>query len=671
MMGATGCLRYYHPSVKSAAMASKSDPAKVAQTLAAMDVWLLCPPKSVTPGHGPDFELTCCKGVRWVGEASPETAALAETLAARLGLKTAFDGDIRLSLLDDPNHPESFYRLRIDEDGVNLAATDAAGLDWGMTTLLQIARTNKTLPSLTIEDSPALKYRGVQHDISRGQIPTMATFRKLADVLAEAKMNVLELYIEHVYQFPSHPDIAPPDALTPEEARELFDYAAAKHLDVHALFQVLGHAGNILNKPQYAQFNIGPCVGDAPCTATFDIRKPEAVAFVCELVDDICKALPGEYLNIDITEINYESLIADGMTPAEVTDLIFNYVLEINEVVRGNGMRLMVAQGPLDSTGHLAGMGPKMADWPAEIMFGSYYCSGGCYQPAWDNDYPRFKKYGVDFSAQPWIYSHSRVFPWTGASADFSDLEVSRGLQFGAVGSVTTDWGDMGNYHLTGQSWYPYLYHGAVAWAGGPIDRQYFDQAFTRQIYGIDGDSVARAINLVGNVSAIAYKKITEDGQVVDRVTDVFGNRLIWSLNYLFADPFTDADLGTFAEPGVAGRQLIEATSEAESLLTCAIAATQRNRDNIDQVLLAAHGYAALGRKLVALGHYRDTAYPRAQVAIELEELADSYEALREDFKRLWLAEDRENANFHRLAGRFDETILPCRKMAESLRDVK
>ena len=237
----------------------------------------------------------------------------------------------------------------------------------------------------------------------------------------------------------------------------------------------LGHSYHILNKPQYQHLRVGPCE-KAPWIMTFDVRKPEAVRMVTTMIDELCEVFPGELFNVDITEIDIDGLQTNGVTLAQATDLVFNYVQQLNTAVKEHGRRLMIAQGPLDSQGHLAGMGPKLDGLPKEIIVGSYYCAGGPYQPAWEKDFPRLREKGFDFFAQAWIYSHVWLTPWVKRAAEFSDLEVSRGVRHGAIGSITTDWGDAGHFHFVGEEWLPFLYHGACAWTGAQLDRGLFPQ---------------------------------------------------------------------------------------------------------------------------------------------------------------------------------------------------
>jgi len=665
---------------------SPGDPAaSTASVLAKADVWLLPQPKRVVLSAG-NLDLARLKEIRYLGPADSEARAGLQAFAARLkgrcGLALSWrDGlpekdsislvlmngaaasapalsgvaahDVREAIQRDG------YVLRVEADRVTLAAASPAALRWAQQTLLQLGADRTRLPAICLLDWPSLAYRGVQQDISRGQVPTPATLKRLAEVAAEAKLNLLELYLEHVFKFPSHPDIAPPEGLSPQECRELFDHAAAYGVEVHPLFQALGHAEQILNRPQYQQFRVGPA-GKAMTTVTWDVRKPEAVAMIGRLVDDLCRAMPGRIFAADITEVDYEGLLASGTTPAGVTELVFQYVLKLRDMVRPHGMRLLVTQGPLDSVGHLSGLGPRLDHLPKDVIIGSYYCAGGPYRPAWKADFPRLRDKQLAFFAQAWIDSHNRLFPWIDHAAEFSDQEVRAGLAHGAVGSTTCDWGDEGHYHLVGQQWYPFLYHGASAWTGGQVDRPYFDRAFTQILYGLPDDSVARAVRRLGAINGLKVKVRNAPGQVAEVDFPLF-----WEF---FADPLADSRIAALPEPASVGRAILEPAAHAIGVLEAALARATRNRDNLEQLRYAARAYFALGRKLLVAAHLRDPQYPRSLLVAELEELISGYEGLEKDFTRLWLAENRENDNFRAFVGRFDQTILPARQKLKELR---
>lgn len=670
--------------VLSALVLHPSHAATVTETLAAAGLWVIAPPKSVVLTPEAVLDLAACDRVGVVSEDSAASRVAARRVTNRLSAASGIAfrctalvkgaPGIRLGVFPDgspratlPGITEADlealgsegYAIHVDASGVSLGARDWPGLHHGAVTLAQLMTDRTTLPGLHLRDWPALRYRGVQEDISRGQMPTPDTLARLTDVLSEAHCNVLELYIEDVFKFERHPDISPPEGMTPAEARELFSYAADQHIEVHPLFQVLGHSYNILSKPQFQHLRVGPCEKQ-PWIMTFDVRKPEAVAFVNDMVDELCAAFPGEIFNVDITEIDCDGMLAAGMSLEDVTNLVYEYVLKLNEMVQRHGMRLMIAQGPLDSTGHLSGMGTKLDVLPKNIIVGSYYCAGGPYAPAWERDFPRLQAQGTDFFAQAWIGSQLRVIPSPQHAFDFSDAEVTRGLQYGAIGSITTDWGDDGHYHFAGQNWFTFLYHGACAWAGAGLDRGYFNEAYSRLIHGAKDGNIARGFALSGDISNQTVKTVQDDGTVVDTPSTHF-----WEF---FGDPFTHKSLTAMADPAAESVRILKQADEAVTLLQTAQSTATRNLDNLEQMLFGARNYQALGLKLVTLAHFRDDAYPRDVVARELESVATEYEAQKADFQRMWLAEDKQNAGFRAHLDRFDWTIASCRAQAAALR---
>lgn len=655
------------------------DVGRVAKLLAASDVWVMPQPKQVAALDA-CFDLRNCGGIRLVGCGRRDIGDFADLLKQRSGISlSAVTGEPKAGCIcfglfpsgvtprDFPGIPNADLRsvgsqgyvVSVGGHGVSAAATDQKGLFYAARTIAQIATDRTRLPGIVIRDWPSLAYRGVHEDISRGQVPTIDTLKRLTRVAAEAKVNMLELYIEHVFKWTKHPDVCPPEGITPQEGRELFDYGARYNIEVHPMLQVLGHSHGILHLPQYHHLRVSESK-KAPWIMTFDIRKPEAIAFVGDLVDEICRTFPGEFLNVDITEIDMEGLKQSGTTVEQTTQLIYNYVLKLREMVRPYGMRLMIAQGPVSSTGDLGGIGPMIDKLPKDIVITSYYTAPpGVYGHACETDYPLFNKLGLDFFAQPWINSHIRIIPDTIHSADFSDGMVGKGVEYGALGSVTSDWGDDGHYHLTGQTWYPYLYHGASAWTGAKLDRGYFDQTFTRLIYGIPDDSVARAVNLLGGINGQKVKVTNDKGEIVDAQSYHY-----WEF---WQDPFTHPDIIRLADPAGMARDVLAPANKAARILELARGVAKRNVDNIDQLIFGARNYQAMGRKLRITANYRDDSCPRARVASELLELVRTYEEMRTEFSRLWLAEDRENDGFRALLNRFDNTIAPCKQKAEEL----
>jgi hypothetical protein len=248
-------------------------------------------------------------------------------------------------------------------------------------------------------------------------------------------------------------------------------------------------------------------------------------------------------------------------------------------------------------------------------------------------------------------------------AAGFSDLEVSRGAKHGAIGSVTTDWGDAGHFHFVGEEWLPFLYHGACAWTGARLDRNYFRKAVARIVYGLRTDTAIRAIESASDVNATPIQIRDKDGKE-SQISTTF----IWEFVH---DPFAHPDITRIANPGKVGQSIVDTAGPALAALSAERLGAKRNTVNLDQWIFGVRCYVALGRKLVALGHYNDHTVPRPQMAGELEAVATEFESLQTEFRRLWLAEDRDNDGFQELVKRFLYTIAPCREKAKALRAMK
>jgi len=160
-------------------------------------------------------------------------------------------------------------------------------------------------------------------------------------------------------------------------------------------------------------------------------------------------------------------------------------------------------------------------------------------------------------------------------AAEFSDLEVSRGLQHGAIGSITTDWGDAGHFHFAGEEWLPFLYHGACAWTGAQLDRDYFRKAGARMIYGLTSDAAIRAIEAASDINAKTIRVRDKDSKETGVSTSYIGE---------FAhDPFTHADLTRILDPAGVGQAILDAAIPAVDTLTQEWAKATRNQDNLEQ----------------------------------------------------------------------------------------
>jgi hexosaminidase len=87
------------------------------------------------------------------------------------------------------------YRLTIASSGANIEAFDAAGLYYGVQTLLSLTPAGGgAVPAMTVEDAPRYAYRGMHVDVARN-FRQPATLRRLIDQMSAYKLNKLHLHL--------------------------------------------------------------------------------------------------------------------------------------------------------------------------------------------------------------------------------------------------------------------------------------------------------------------------------------------------------------------------------------------------------------------------------------------------------------------------------------------
>jgi len=107
------------------------------------------------------------------------------------------------------------YVLVIEPHEANIVASSSAGIFYGAQTLKQLLPlpgAAREMPTGTVRDWPAMRYRGVQDDLSRGPVPTLAYQKHQIRVLAAFKANIYSPYFEHTLLYPNQPLAAPPGA---------------------------------------------------------------------------------------------------------------------------------------------------------------------------------------------------------------------------------------------------------------------------------------------------------------------------------------------------------------------------------------------------------------------------------------------------------------------------
>lgn len=144
---------------------------------------------------------------------SPELASIASRLKAQLERATgktvlpatgSAGATIQLLLDENAKMPLEGYMLQVNEDGIQLKASSAAGIFMGVQTLLQLlppaiegngpSTQEWILPFVNISDYPRFGWRGLMLDVSR-HFFTKEEVKRYIDDMAKYKFNVLHWHL--------------------------------------------------------------------------------------------------------------------------------------------------------------------------------------------------------------------------------------------------------------------------------------------------------------------------------------------------------------------------------------------------------------------------------------------------------------------------------------------
>lgn len=215
----------------------------------------------------------------------------------------------------DGSLPAEGFRLTITADAVTLDHADdadGAGRRHGEALLRQLrahaqATPDGRLPGLRIDDWPDLPVRGFMLDISRDRVPTRATLERLVGVLAVARYNQLQLYMEHTFAYRDHETVwrhASP--LTPDDVLWLDGVCRDQGIELVPNQNCFGHMHRWLEHPEYRHRAETPAgfelvTGD-PRPPALLAPTPENARFALDLFDELLPLFTSRRVNIGADE---------------------------------------------------------------------------------------------------------------------------------------------------------------------------------------------------------------------------------------------------------------------------------------------------------------------------------------------------------------------------------
>ena len=412
-------------------------------------------------------------------------------LQTALADMTSAEGGIPLEISLEESENEA-YKLQIDEMGIHIIAGSEVGAFWAIQTLKQIFANGDDVPYLEISDKPDFEHRGFYHDITRGKIPTVETMKQLIDRMAYYKLNSLQLYVEHVYEFEECKELIKQTGYyTKAEMQELDAYCKERFIDFIPSLSTFGHLCELLELEQYKHLR---AIKDFEISEnrwhermahhTLDPRLPESEALVKSLIDQYVPAFTSETFNICCDETFDLQMMDPNLDAGK---LYVEFTKKIIEHVRSKGKKVMMWADVLLEYPEC------INEIPEDIVFLNW---------DYEVDTPeekirKFSEMGRKQIVCPGTTSWSRFCEEVATEEQNITRLADFAYKYGALGILNTNWGDWGNPASLEMAMYGLVLGAAKSWTVETALDDAFYSAVNHLLYGAEN-----AIQILKEVSA-------------------------------------------------------------------------------------------------------------------------------------------------------------------------
>lgn len=533
---------------------------------------------------------------------------------SNLAIPTPFDGE--------------GYVLIVDRDQVVVGGQTEAGTFYGLQTLKQLVRgdgANAFIPGVQIVDWPAMRWRAVSDDISRGPVPTVDYIKRQLRTFAAFKLNMHSFYMEHTFSSSSHPLIGPAGgSLTPDEIRELVAYARSYHIELVPEQQTFGHLHKALKLEKYNE------LAEVPHGDVLSPQQEGSYKLVADWYRELDQLFPGKFFHIGADETFElgEGQSREAARQRGVGAIYFEHLNRVRDVLRPYNRRLMFWGDIALSHPELIGKIPK----DLIVMNWQY----GARDSFVDRIKP-FKDAGLDQFVCPGAGNWNQIFPNVDSATKNIVNFVRDGQAAGAMGMMNTTWDDDGET-LFEMTWHGMVLGAAASWENKPVDVAAFNRDFDWAFFRNDDHQFTEALTDLGGVNSLLAAGQTDE--------------LFWR------DPFTSSfQLQSRTLKNQLKEMRLEVEKADETLLRNGDRA-RRNRSMISSMRFAAQRFDHLGRRMqvmekfsqeywdayLNLGDRRKVGRLRnywGNIYNWLREMAEELTILKEEYRKQWMAENR------------------------------
>ncbi len=453
------------------------------------------------------------------------------------------------------------YTLTVTQNAVRLASTGPDLTFDALATLAQLPVRRGVrwqLPCTVIDDGPALAWRIVSDDISRGPFPTMHYFKERIRTLAGLKINGWSPYMEQVFADPAHPYVAFPNVLSAAQFAELTRYADRYHVTVIPEQQTFAHMHETLKFEQLAN------LAELPHGYLLAPDDPATYAYLEPLLRAESRAAgrpPFFHIGAD------EPIdLGRGRTP-RTAQVFAGHVGRLAAVVAAGGSRPMIWDDAVQQTPAILSLLPKRT-----VIVSFHYGTDASFRRFLDP----VAAAGFDQMVAPGAANWNEIYPDLATAYTNAAQFVNDGRAAHVLGMFETVWHDDGE-SLFEATWPAVAFAAASAWQRRPVDRATWHATFARAFFGTDDPAWARDLDALQTIRSGLRSSPVSDPP----------DYLFWS------DPF-DARI----DARMTALDLPALRNQAEDVLThLARSAPPLHRAAAEVMRLAALRYDTLGRR--------------------------------------------------------------------------
>jgi hypothetical protein len=360
------------------------------------------------------------------------------------------------------------YVVIVEQHDATIVGATGAGIFYGVQTfkqLLPLPGAAHVIATGTARDWPAMKYRGIDDDLSRGPFPTLDFQKHQIRVFAAFKINIYSPYFEHTLLYPDQPLAAPPgSSLTPAEAADLVAYARQYHVTVVPEQEAFGHLHHVLKYELYQD------LAETPHGHVLAPGQDGTLPLIKDWFTQIAQEFPSPFIHIGADETfdlglgrTREAVEQKGYGPVYV-----DFLKQIHDQLAPLNRRLLF-------WGDIGDANPDAVSGLPKDMIAvpwNYWSTSG-----FDKMIEPFAKNGIETWVAPGDANWNEVYPQAKTALWNIQGFIRDGQRLGSTGALTTVWNDDGE-GLFNMDWYGVLFGAVAAWQPGESSIANYQDAY-------------------------------------------------------------------------------------------------------------------------------------------------------------------------------------------------